>query len=323
MLAPLIFSRPGLDPTNPQILKTITPLFTATVNDAVINGAYIYAVSLDALTIGGDLSVFRTAGGTLSQEFYGVTDSTDMPYGVCVAGNYLFVTEENGTSGAGAYEKVLAYSISTPDTPSYVGQVSTTLADSAIRGIVASGNYLFACHRTDNAITVVDKSSPSSMSVEQTFTDGTNLVSPDYLAVSGNYLYVACTSTLTVIDISSPTSISYAGKVSTSAAPNGKPVIDGNYCYVPVVGGFDVIDISTPTSPAVNNSQSGPTTSLAVSGNYLYGVQANEVRIWDISDPTSPSNLGVTDGLTNVDFVLTAESGSPVSISQTECAVVG
>ena len=112
------------------------------------------------------------------------------------------------------------------------------------------------------------------------------------VVISGNYAYVAATSTgLQIIDISTPSSPTLTGTYNTSGSAYDV-AISGNYAYVAdYTSGLKIIDISTPSAPTLTGSF--PTTSargIAISGNYAYVADyGSGLKVINISNPSSPS----------------------------------
>lgn len=131
-------------------------------------------------------------------------------------------------------------------------------------------------------------------------------------AISGNYLYaITPNDTLTVVDISNPSSMSVVKSITDATNfdnPQGIKA-SGNYVYVgsSTGGMISVVDVSTPTNPTVvanitDNLFSG-LKDLDLEGNYLYAVTTlDRVIVVDISTPTSPTIAGsITDNV-NLDY---------------------
>jgi len=190
------------------------------------------------------------------------------------------------------------------------GSVASSLGDG---NLDVSGNYAYVVSGVFNRLTSVDISAPASPSVADTLDGRTDddmneLAGAKDVAVSGNYAYVAAptTSSLAVIDISTPTVLALADNIegdTTNLNAVSAVAISGSYLYAVGSGTyFTVVDISTPTSIVVETSITDSDLSfgrdIAISGNYAYvaASTADALTIVDISDPTSPSVVGsVTD----------------------------
>jgi hypothetical protein len=137
--------------------------------------------------------------------------------------------------------------------------------------------------------------------------------------VQGDYIYIAMIETgIDIVDISTPGSPAYAGKLDFGNRRHDNIAVQGNYAYVSsndnwAAGpnnSFDVIDVSNPASPVrvggftagLNNSE-----GVSVSGNYavIANAGAGNILLVDISNPASPF---VVDTLT------ASGMNSPVSV---------
>ena len=178
--------------------------------------------------------------------------------------------------------------------------------------VVAAGN--------DNGISVIDISTPSSMTYKGHITDGgtRELKGAHSVAIAtiGGTTYAVVTAIndagIAIIDISTdPTSPSYVGEMEDDAdkelnGPNGVAVatIDGK-TYAVVVGqddGIAIIDISTPSSPtyvseieddADKELDYGRDVEVATINSRTYAfvtaVDDDGLAVIDITDPTNPS----------------------------------
>jgi hypothetical protein len=158
--------------------------------------------------------------------------------------------------------------------------------------------------------------------------NATSLSGAGYVAVSGNYAYVApfYSGTLTVVDISNPTGPQVVGQTPFSNAllSASHITIAGSYAYVTAQNrngpngtnsnddgtgnSLVIVDISTPTAPTIvgtlhnSNAMFGP-HGVAVSGNYAYiaaqGCLAKQpcpnpnvgdgFDVVDVSNPANPT----------------------------------
>jgi hypothetical protein len=119
------------------------------------------------------------------------------------------------------------------------------------------------------------------------------------VTVSGDMAYVAdYTTGLQVIDISDPTTPSFAGSRNTPHYA-WNVAICGDSAYVGDQGsGLQVIDISNPTSPSLGGSYDTPGNAygVTISGDYVYiAVDGSGLQVIDVSSPTSPSLGGSFD----------------------------
>ena len=141
--------------------------------------------------------------------------------------------------------------------------------------------------------------------------EGAMLNQPNFATISGNYAYVASSSSnaLEIIDISNPSVLVH--KSSAVHRVNGfelfspKAVaVSGNYAYVVSnSNALEVIDISNPVLPVhvgtlingTGGAQLVSPSSIAISGNYAYITVGGSalVEIVNISSPANPIHAGV------------------------------
>ncbi len=150
--------------------------------------------------------------------------------------------------------------------------------------LATSENHLFMTGG-NSGVSIFDISTPSHPTPAGSF--GTTLSN---LMVSGTYLYGFSSTTMNVVDISTPSSPIFI--TSLPGLPyNSKGVIWGTNIIVLANGSLNVIDISDPSQPTMRGSLNiGPDLrDLCVSGNYVYiAHQEPDIIIVDISDPDNP-----------------------------------
>jgi hypothetical protein len=170
-----------------------------------------------------------------------------------------------------------------------------------IQPLAISGNYLFVPGPVNNMLAVVDISNPASMSVATTIPIANGCCG---IVIRGNYAYVVTGSgngnvdTLSVVDISTPTSPTVVGSVTDSRLTFGSGLdISGTNLYIALInspGAVTVVNVSDPTNPLVVTSFTDPTLdtteTAAISGNYAYvtsgflGSGANTLDVLDIRE---------------------------------------
>ena len=156
---------------------------------------------------------------------------------------------------------------------------------------------------------------PLDFNISEVGSTGTlaNLAGARDVYISGNYAYVASNTadSLTVIDISDPTTPTEVGTVTSANLDGARSVyVSGNYAYVASrdADSLTVIDISDPTTP----TEVGTTGTLSnldgvvgiyVSGNYAYvtSFNAGSLTVIDVSDPTTPVEVVSTGTIANLD----------------------
>lgn len=203
-----------------------------------------------------------------------------------------------------------AVSPSLPREPSLLGWVSDNrLVDSGSSAVVlsTSGRYAIVSRRTAGVLTVVDLIDPTAPVVVSTLTDGTNLPSPNRMAVTGNYVIVSCHQRVTVVDISNPAAPTVTGSVSNtnlsdSGATNGIALsADGNTAFVTQSAGnrINAVDITTKASPSYTSGLND-NTNLASPRNLVV---------------LSPTRVAVIAGTTDAVVIINTSNLASLSIA--------
>jgi len=98
-----------------------------------------------------------------------------------------------------------------------------------------------------------------------------SMTGPTCVDASGNYAYACDASSLSIIDVSSPSTPLVIKQVPSLNSPRDISVVNG-YAYVATQGGVLIIDIDPPLSASVKNGVSvgGEPMQLSVSNGYAY-----------------------------------------------------
>lgn len=194
------------------------------------------------------------------------------------------------------------------------------------KGLYVAGDYAYVTSRDDSGLSIIDISNASNPTeVGYIQDDGkpggqAHALSGAYgIYVSGNYAYVTAVweASLTVINVSEPTSPTEVGYIQDDVYPNGtatalnEPVnvfVSGDYAYVTCHGagdGLSIIDISDPANPTEagyiqDNSHNGTATALHypygvwVSGDFAYVTTSadDSLSVINISNASNPVEVG-------------------------------
>jgi len=133
------------------------------------------------------------------------------------------------------------------------------------------------------------------------------------LVARGSYVYAVnhgagTTGTLTVLNVSNPSSVTVAATRSLGGSTGVDICLsgDGNYAYVSNYGANgQVWNVSNPAAPTLAATLGQTHNGCSVSGSYLYTIDRNGslFRIYDISNPASPvlkSTVTQTGGADNL-----------------------
>jgi hypothetical protein len=220
--------------------------------------------------------------------------------GIESVGDYLFVTDNDYSSGAPRGMRI--FDVSIPTNPSYVAHTYT------IDGqfLSATGGYLYVADGPNfsrfgiaNPTVPVDIGGSASMN------------SARGVACLGAYRLVADYGVgLKVLDDTNLLSITPVGLCPLSAARD--VAARGNYAYVvDESDGLITVDVSEPASPRVvrrNALMGGTGKGIALGDGYVYlALGSAGLAIFDLTDPMSPSPRGT---LTTVDACSLVVSGS-------------
>lgn len=169
-----------------------------------------------------------------------------------VSGNTAFLTTE--------YLGMAICDISNRANPQLLSRAPPYRAYEFLTDAVVSGNYVYAAAWT-NGLRVYDVSDPSN----PVLLAHPNLTAR-YLALSGNYLYVAGNSSypiqiFNVSDPSQPALIGLAGNDAADSSAGHKLAIVGNHLYLgDVFSGFSVFTLSLPSPPPLGIASLTPNT---------------------------------------------------------------
>ncbi len=212
--------------------------------------------------------------------------------GIAIQGNYAYV---------GNGPRLVALDITTPTTPSKIGQ--SAVVSYTLRSITLAGNYAYA---VEEVAPPYYNSEPSGIGGLRIFNiaDPTDIKTLGYLetpgygqniVISGTLAYIAeYKSGLRIIDISDPVNPVEIGAFcpTNDMTYVGDVLIKGNYAYASREGnGINVLDVSDPTSPTLAGGYDDDAGMLLMVGDYLYTSRAGGITVLDITTPTAPSAL--------------------------------
>jgi|GEM_PF-3046851 len=152
------------------------------------------------------------------------------------------------------------------------------------------GKYLYVSASSD--ILVYDMTVPSNPTLVTTYTLGTAMVS---MRLSGRYMYALTATTMYIIDIGNPQSLSVLHSITVWPSGSGLALaVQGRYAYVYTNNGnFAVYDLAgdkiAPIQGSTYSCGSGnQLASLEVQGRYAYLACGNTIWIFNLSNPASP-----------------------------------
>jgi len=247
------------NPKAPSLTNTVTTSSSGNYN-VIVQGRYAYVFLAASVTNGGAFQIFDVSNPASVPAAL----STTIPAGAVsnqtgnmeamVVGKYLY---DLPNQGAGAVSRLYIYDISNPASPSLSNAGGTLLCPSACgsgttnpysnpEGPVIVGHYAYIFEYSDNpTLDVWDVKDPSAPvkagAVNLSSVTGSNSNSPEMVTVQGRYAYVTNfqAGKVDVVDISTPTSPSLIGSISTNSGPIAMTVA-GRYAYIESYSGGNI-----------------------------------------------------------------------------------
>ena len=226
-------------------------------------------------------------------------------------GSQLFAVLQNGNVGIGSSSpshtlEVVGSIGNTFSASSGASLVSSTTIPSPFK-VIVQGKYAYLPNSSNNTISIVDITNPSSPAQVATISPISSLSlngsAEGAVAVSGNYLYaLTTTGALVVDDISNPISPTQIFSSNLDGGHNYLALaVAGKYLYATHTLGLDAYDISNPNSPKFIYSNGSPYVNaygVAVSGKYVYVAERNpaQFHILDATNPAAPVETGTLNG---------------------------
>lgn len=162
--------------------------------------------------------------------------------------------------------------VSNSASPTVSGRLLDATNLVSAKAVYVSGNYAYVTKT--NGLTVVDITN-KALPTYVTQVSHAALGTCSRMVRSGNYLYVSCNSSnsMVIISIATPNAPTLVGYYqSATDLPSPKSIYkNGNYIYVSTSTGVTTINVSTPSAPAlVVNSPIASISQMSSNGNYFY-----------------------------------------------------
>lgn len=256
--------------------STSITLFDTEVQDVHIAGTRAYvALEDDGFAI-VDISDPR------EPEILSVVDGFDDGEDLGVQGDFVYFADRDGGP-------MRIFDVSVPTAPVARGTVAMNEPDC----MLPDGNLLFACDRDTRSIHIIDitdPDAPSEIASIPTMDD------PNQVVRIGDYLYVADSDYLTVIDISEPTTPFIRASIEGwDGDIDGLQVADGYAYCADGSAGLLVIDLTNLNDIQIvaNVPSRGECDRIWLDGTRLYmSARDAGVQVIDITTPTAPVHLG-------------------------------
>lgn len=266
-----------IDASNP-LYPSELPAFPlpSTPGDIKINGDYAYVACLSHLVI---LDLQNPSSPD-------IVTQTDAGSGdISIQGNYLYLT--SGVAG----DDFGVFDISNPVSPVLLDSIDTTYS---ANDMVVSGDYAYYIYFEH--LTVVDISNPSSIFLVAEYDVPIYIGSTGDIEFSNGYLYVGHSTGLFSVDVTTPSSPSFAGEIIARRGFMYSLHLKDQYLYAQCSSHtsgsrLTIVDTSIPGSPSIVTIIDGYGSCLdvVVQDSYAYLADGyGGIKIVDISDPASP-----------------------------------
>lgn len=282
-----------------------------------ISGNYAYVIR-NASTAGNFLvyDISNPAVPTLR----GTYSIAGTPNNLFVSGNYAYVTSNDAT------RKLQIVNVSNPASPTSAGNytISNTYGG---RGIFVSGTNAYLLMSGGTNFLVINVSNPSAPTLRGSTTITGTLAE---VVVSGNYAYVASSSTsaeLQVVNVTNPAAPSrvYTMNMSGTVAAS-RIAISGNIVLIARTTSVYAVDVTTPTAPVARGSIAIGGTVNDIALDFAYGGRhalvasantAAEFRVVDITNPATLTiaasvNYGASNSLLGIAYDTTLDKAVAV-----------
>lgn len=199
-----------------------------------------------------------------------------------VQGDFLYFARRD--------EDVMAiFDVSVPTAPVARGSIPMEEPDC----MYPDGNLLFACDRNNNSVNIIDVTNPDAPSL---ITSIVTTDDPNQVVRVGDYLYVADSGYMTVVDVSTPSAPFIRASIEAWDGDIDGLQVVGGYAYcADGSAGLLVIDVSNLDDLQIvaNVPSRSECDRIWIDGTRLYmSARAAGVQVIDISTPTAPTPLG-------------------------------
>jgi hypothetical protein len=275
------------DPENPVWLSSVNWLDGAPY-DMAAQGNYVYVADC-----GWGLRVLDVSN-PLSPVLVGSYRSGGYPFGVAVAGDYAYLASR------GVFEVI---NVSNPTAPVLSGSYGMEIQHFAY-DVEVAGDYAYIASQS-GGLAIVNVSNPAQPSLAGALATGD--VTYD-LAVAGEYVYLAGSGGVSVVDVDTPSAPVLVGTYpSHRGSLWGITLLDHYAIAADDLGGALVLDVTNPAQPQLANYYGlvGAVHAAAASDGHAYLTSwANGLMVLSVQDfnyPSNPvlSNTSVREGLKN------------------------
>lgn len=328
----IVASGGTVDTNSKKVTSTVTWNFTPSRANSVVFSAYLtnFRKSIAGNWSGASLEANVDATGSTDGQDVVVMGTTAYLVRNASTNNFVVINVANtssptivtapafmgnmwgishGTTGNYAYlastdnnQEFQIINVTSSSAPALLGISNLTNSDDA-RAVASAGNYAYVGRVNSGRpeFVIIDTTSPSGPLVKGSLDlNGT----PNRIALSGNYAYVASTddaSELQIINISNPTSPSLAGVLALTGNFDGTSIaVTGTTVFLGRSNGeLAIINASTPASASLTTTYITGTVSVTgldttVSGDTLFvctSITTAGVKVLNVTTPASPTSI--------------------------------
>jgi PKD repeat protein len=240
------------DPSEPIIEGNYNPIAFPYVCDIEVSGNYAYVVCTS-----GDFFI-EDISNPSSPILKGSIDDLGQLNNVVISGNYAYISTYSGVDGV---------DISVPSSPSEIGYYGVP---EYTQDVYISEKYMYVIFDADSAwdLEIVDVSNPFSPIFRGSYgyNESSELYADNDIAFSGNYAYLAVSTGLEIVDVSSHSSPKLAGIYNVVGGKKEVAVV-GNYVYLATGDGLSILRVDK--APAIDQSTATTTSYPATYDNRL------------------------------------------------------
>ena len=288
------FTAPATVLVGGQPAKGVTVSSTTQITCVTPSNSVYGTAPIIVRTGGGDTTNFNgfAYGFTLGSKLDLVSAIAGSTFGVAAQGNYVYMGE--GRS-------LVIVDISSPASPSKVGQVTLP---GLVMDIALFGNYAYVAD-LEGGVQIVDISNPAQPLIRGYYSTP-NVAWTEGIAILGGRAYVAdAFAGLQIFDLGNPVvpSLLSSTNCGTGQAVRVRASSNGILAYVSTGGTLCIIDVSAPLSPALVGQtvmgNAGGVYAISVVGNYVFGVaiwDGGVLHMVDVSNPNAPADSTPSTG---------------------------
>lgn len=305
------------DWATPVQLGSVALSGTQNGNKVQISGNYAYVMR--SVSTAGNFLIYNISNPA-TPTLTGTYNIVGTPNDIFVSGNYAYVTSNDAT------RKLQIVNVGNPAAPVSAGNYTISNSYGG-RGVFVVGNYAYVMMSGGANFTIINVTNPAAPTLAGSATITGTLAE---VVVSGNYAFVASSSTsaeMQVVNVTNPAAPSrvYTMNMSGTIAAS-RIAISGNTILISRTTSVYAVDVTTPTAPVERGSVAIGGTVNDIALNFAYGGKhaliacANtsaEFRVVDITTPATLTiagsvNYGASSSLLGIAYSPTLDRAAAV-----------